>query len=260
MHDIEQALALQPAGEGVWDAVVPEGWGQGRTTFGGLVAGYLARAAESSTQRQVRGVDVFFLEPVTPGPVTVRLDSRRDGKYLGHLEASLWAAGKRAALGRFLVGDPGPGELDAVPLVPEPTTPFDQCVEMPQLPGLTPEFGSNLQILFGEGDWPYTGSQQAVTGGYVRNRGPARGVAALLTHIDAWPPPVLALTSRPITASTVRWHAQFHAEVAQADGEQWSWFRGESLWRSGSLATVTGSLVRDGRSVAYAEQTVAMYL
>ena len=29
--------------------------------------------------------------------------------------------------------------------------------------------------------------------------------------------------------------------------------------RSGRLATAAGSLVREGRSVAYAEQTVAMY-
>lgn len=81
----------------------------------------------------------------------------------------------------------------------------------------------------------------------------------MLIHIDAWPPPVLGLATRPMAASTVRWHVLFHADVSQADGTQWSWFRSDAPWRSGRLATAAGSLVREGRSVAYAEQTVAMY-
>ncbi|HQR80282.1 MAG TPA: thioesterase family protein, partial [Actinomycetota bacterium] len=117
----------------------------------------------------------------------------------------------------------------------------------------------NLEVRFGEGDFPMSGAEHAVGGGYVRNLGPARGPAALMTHMDAWPPPVLALVDRPVAASSVRWHVQFHADVDSAQGRQWSWFRCEAPWRSGSLSTVTGMLVREGVPVAYSEQTVVMY-
>ena len=106
---------------------------------------------------------------------------------------------------------------------------------------------------------PMSGSDRAVAGGFVRNLGPAQGPAALMTHMDAWPPPQLALLNRPAAASGVRWHVAFHADVDEADGQSWSWFRCEAQWRSGPLSTVTGMLVRDGRPVAFSEQTIAMY-
>jgi acyl-CoA thioesterase len=257
--DLDTALALTQDGDG-WAATVPQGWGQGRTTFGGLVAGYLVRAVEHVQDRPVRGVDVTFLEPVPPGPVRIAVDAIREGKYLSHAQATLHVAGTPAAAGRFLLADDRPGPFDEVPAAPEVRTALDDCTPMPYIEGLTPEFTKHLQIRYGEGPIPYTGAAEARTGGFVRTAGPASGVAAMLAHIDAWPPPVLGLATTPMAASTVRWHVLFHADQAAADGLEWSWFASEAAWRSGRLATATGSLVRDGRSVAYAEQTVAMYL
>jgi acyl-CoA thioesterase len=258
MTDVERALELRPT-DGGWSAQVPAGWGQGRTTFGGLVAALLVRAAQAADSRPVRSVDVYFLEPVVTGPVELSVDSVRAGKYLTHLEIGLVQGNRRAAVGRFLLGEWTSGRFDQVPAAPTPEKSFDECLEMPYLEGLTPEFTRNLQVRVGEGDLPMTGSKRAVTGGFVRNRGAARGPAALLTHMDAWPPPVLALLDKPAAASSIRWHVQFHADVTEADGGDWSWFRCEADWRSGSLSTVAGMLVRGGTPVAYSEQTVAMY-
>lgn len=258
MADLEQALALKADGDG-WRAAIPGGWGQGRTTFGGLVAAYLTRAAQAANPRSVRSVDVYFLEPVAPGPVFLAVESARDGKHLTHLEMSLQQADRRAATARFVLAETSVGAFDATPPAPVPETTFDDAVQMPYLEAITPEFTRNMDIKYGEGDYPFTGSQRAVGGGFIRNNGPARGIAALLTHCDSWPPPVLALVDRPVAASSVRWHVQFHADVDSADGQQWSWYRHESLWRSGPLSTVVGTLVRDGIPVAYSEQTVAMY-
>lgn len=251
-------LALHPDGDG-WSAEIPPGWGQGRTTFGGLVGAYLARAVEVEQARPIRGVDVTFLEPVAPGPVRLQVPQVREGKHVTHVQAELVAGTKVAAVGRFLLADHLPGEFDAVPDAPQPAMPFDETLLMPDIEGITPEFARNLQIRYGEGPVPYSGGRTATTGGWVRALLPVTGVAAMLIHIDAWPPPVLGLATRPMAASTVRWHVLFHADVSREDGEQWSWFRSEAAWRSGRLATAVGSLVRDGRSVAYAEQTVAMY-
>lgn len=256
--DLEQALVLHPDGDG-WTADIPDGWGQGRTTFGGLLAGYLTRAVEAAVPRPVCAVDVTFLEPVAPGQVRITIDGVREGKYVTHAHANLYSAGQVAATARFLLADHAPGRFDTVPPAPAPSTAFDDCIAMPYIPGLTPEFSQNMEIRIGEGAVPFSGADRAGTGGYIRTAGPSRGVAALLTHIDAWPPAVLALTDTPAAASTIRWHVMFHADMSGADGQQWSWFRAEAPWRSGRLATAVGSLVRDGRSVAYAEQTVAMY-
>lgn len=257
--DLESALRLDRVGDTLLGEI-PLGWSQGRTTFGGLVGGYLVRAAERLHVRPVRSVDVYFLNPVPGGPVELSATGMRQGKYVSHVEITLTSGGRPAAVGRFLLADDEQGAFDATPAAPEPEKAFEDCVKMPYIQGITPEFTQNLDIRYGEGEFPFSGSQRAVAGGYVRNVGSAFGAAALLSHIDAWPPPVLALSDKPAAASTVRWHVQFHADVREVDGEQWSWFRGEAAWRSGKLATVVGSLVRDGRSVAYCEQTVAMYM
>lgn len=251
-------MALEPDNDG-WNAEIPEGWAQGRTTFGGLVGGYLVRAAQASGHRPVRSVDVYFLEPVAPGGVRLRVGGVREGKHLTHMSVSMEQEGRPVAEARFVLADAVTGAFDAVPPTPSPAKLLDDSIPMPYLEGLTPEFTQQMDIRYGEGEFPYSGSSEAVAGGFVRHRGPANGAAALLMHIDAWPPPMLALSTTPMAASTVRWHVQFHADVDDADGREWSWFRGEANWRSGRLATATGLLVRDGRSVAYAEQTMAMY-
>lgn len=151
--DLESALELHDAPDG-WTAEVPDGWGQGRTTFGGLVAAYLARAVEAAQPRPVRGVDVVFLEPVPPGPVQLRVDHVREGKYVTHAEVSMVRDGLRLAAGRFLLADDEPGEFDALPPAPQPATPFDETLLMPDIEGLTPEFTRNLQIRYGEGPDP----------------------------------------------------------------------------------------------------------
>ncbi len=259
MANLESALELRSSGDG-WIAEVPEGWAQGRTTFGGLVAAYLVRAAQAADSRSIRSVDVYFLEPVSPGPIRLTLDGVRAGRHLTHLEIGMVSGDKRAAMGRFVLGSAQAGPLDAHPAAPTPEKELADCIRMPVLEGITPQFLQNLDVRIGEGDVPMSGSDRAVAGGFVRNLGPARGPAALMTHLDAWPPPQLALVDRPTAASSVRWHAAFHADVDDADGQQWSWLRGEAQWRSGPLSTVTGMLVRDGLPVAYTEQTIAMYV
>lgn len=258
MADLEAALQLTLDGDD-WTGVVPPGWSQGRTTYGGLVAAYLVRAAQAADPRSIRSADVYFLEPVRPGPVRLRVDGRRQGKHLTHLAIAMEQDGRPAASGRFLLAEVGDGPFDLLPVAPVPEKSLEQAAVVPHLDGLMPEFLRNLEVRFGEGDFPMSGAEHAVGGGYVRNLGPARGPAALMTHMDAWPPPVLALVDRPVAASSVRWHVQFHADVDSAQGRQWSWFRCEAPWRSGSLSTVTGMLVREGVPVAYSEQTVVMY-
>ncbi len=258
MVDLETALTLHDDGD-EWVGHVPHGWGQGRTTYGGLVAGYLVRAAQAADERPVRSVDVYFIEPVPPGEVRLRVADRRAGKNMTHLGITLQCDGRTSAIGRFLLADPGVGVFDTVPELPAPERSFEDAIEMPRIEGLTPEFLQNMQVRLGEGDFPMSGSSRAVAGGWVRNVGPARGVAALLSHLDAWPPPVMALVSKPVSASSVRWHVHFHGDVDSCDGEQWSWLREEATWRSGPLSTVTGMLVRNGVPVAYSEQTQVMY-
>ncbi|MEZ5186953.1 MAG: thioesterase family protein [Candidatus Nanopelagicales bacterium] len=258
MGHLEDVLTLREQG-GEWSAEVPAGWAQGRTTFGGLVAAFLARAAEAACDRPIRSMDIYFLEPVIPGPVTLKVESTRTGKHLTHLEVGMYAQAKRVATARLIHADATTGRLDVVPAAPAQEKSFDEAIEMPFIDGVMPEFLQNLELRLGEGDPPMTGSSRAVAGGFVRNRGPARGVAALLTHGDAWPPPQLAMVDHLVPASSVRWHVAFHADVTEADGEQWSWLRSEATWRSGPLSTVVGMLVRDGAPVAYLEQTIVMY-
>lgn len=259
MTGFDEALGTIRGGDGVWTAHVPPGWMQGRTAFGGLTAGYAVRALEAATDRPLRAVDIYFLAPVVPGPIDIVLEPSRSGKYITHFAGKVIQQGATAVSFHAVAADGLDSAYNALPPSPHVSKHRHQCLEMPYLADITPQFSQNFQMLLGEGDLPFSGSGTASVGGFVRHRAPATGLAALLAHIDAWPPPVLPLLTRPAAASTVRWSAHVHGDVRTADGQQWSWFRADARWRSEGLSTATGLLMRDGVPLVFSEQTIALY-
>lgn len=259
MTAFDDALCLEPLSDNHWRVDVPEGWGQGRTVFGGLTAGYGVRVCEAASQRPIRVFDVSFRSPVEPGPAEVRLTDDRRGKYISQVDGGLFQRGRCCLQFRAVLGGRTQEAAARLPAGLAPIVELSQCRQMPYLQGIVPEFTQNLEMRLGEGEFPFTGTDLAVVGGYVRHRGAATGLAGLLAHLDAWPPAVLSTVTGPAPASTVRWSVHVHDDVHECDGTQWSWVRSRSDWYTGGLSTQTQTLLREGRPLLWAEQTVAVY-
>ena len=77
--------------DGTFAAELPQGWGQGRTVFGGLLASYAAALAGLRVPhgRRLRGAQMQFLRPTTPGRVSATLRLLREGKNVSFVEVRL---------------------------------------------------------------------------------------------------------------------------------------------------------------------------
>ena len=99
--------ALRPAGEGVWEGAVVDGWNTPRGPLGGYVMAIVMRGLElavADPERQARSATMHFLRAPEPGPVTVTAQVERTGRSLTSVSGRLEQDGTLLglALGRVL--------------------------------------------------------------------------------------------------------------------------------------------------------------
>ena len=77
--------ALRPAGDGVWDGAIAEGWATPRGPLGGYVMALVLRAFELAIDdpaRSPRSVTMHFLRVPEVGPVSISATVERAGRSL----------------------------------------------------------------------------------------------------------------------------------------------------------------------------------
>ncbi|MFN8126606.1 MAG: thioesterase family protein [Candidatus Nanopelagicales bacterium] len=149
-----------------------------------------------------------------------------------------------------------PSSVSVSPTPPDPV-PRDQCMEMPHLPGITPDFARNFTMSFATGI-PFTGSTEPRITGWCRHLTPAVGVAAVSALVDAWPGSVLPVLTRPAPASTVRWSLQFPG-ASDVAADEWCWYENETVTAQGGYSTMTARLWQDGRLLSWSEQVLTVF-
>ena len=73
--DFDRDTEVRPAGEGVYEGQVADGWSTPRGPLGGYVMAIVLRAMQlevGDAARQPRSFTVHFLRPPSVGPVVVR--------------------------------------------------------------------------------------------------------------------------------------------------------------------------------------------
>jgi acyl-CoA thioesterase len=255
------ASKIEPVGVGAFAADIPADWAQGRTAFGGLAAALQVNAVQTLPETAglpVRSVDAAFIAPVVPGPVRVRAQVLRQGRNLTHAAAELLGPDDEAPLARVhvVLGQLRDSQVVVAPPEP-PVIPIEDCIEMPYLPGITPDFTRNLDFRFASG-FPFTGGSEARITGWCRHRSDVRGVASIAALVDAWPGTVLPLLTAPAPASTVRWSLQFPGDE-EPRGDDWYWYTSDTPSAVGGYSTMTAQLWLDGRLLSWSEQLLAIF-
>jgi acyl-CoA thioesterase len=90
MTPLSSVLALQPS-DGGFITELPTDWGQGRTTFGGLIAAIALRALHwhVAEGRPVRSFLMDCMAPAVPGTLQIAIEVLRVGKSLLHARDAL---------------------------------------------------------------------------------------------------------------------------------------------------------------------------
>lgn len=211
------------------NVIVPESWGQGRATFGGMVAALIYQQMTSvvSEGRPLRSLTVSFVAPVAPGEMKVSVRLLREGKAATQVEATGYQDDQAVAV---LLASFGGDRQSVINIqgqdAPDMKAP-DDAQTMPFVKGFTPDFTQHYDYRYAIGGMPFTGSTLPQVGGWIRQQTASEraiSVADILGLVDAWPPVSLTLLKQPSPGSSLTWTINFVAhDQAQTASDWWQY-------------------------------------
>lgn len=249
------------------NVVIPQVWGQGRASFGGLVAAlvYETMKAQVIAGRPVRSLAVTFVGPAEPGvPISFEAEVLREGRAVSQV---LGRAVQKGQVVTLIQGSFGASRESVIGVDAEPAPqvrPAEDCQELPFIPKVTPEFTRFLAMRWAIGAMPFTGKPERQMGGWVQLRGEEQPQtiteAHLLALVDAWPPAVLPHLKMPAPGSTLTWTIEFVQPLKQLSSDDWYLYRAHIEYARDGYGHVAAALwTRSGELLAISRQTVTVF-
>ncbi|WP_095055825.1 acyl-CoA thioesterase II [Pseudomonas sp. Irchel s3b2] len=246
---------------------IPAEWGQGRATFGGLIAAlqYEAMRAKVPADRPVRSLAITFVGPVEPDvPVSFEVDVLREGKAVSQVLGRAMQKGQVVTLVQGSFGASRPSEVAVTASIAPEMKHRDDCQELPYIKGVTPEFMRHMAMRWSVGGLPFTGNTSREMGGWVRLREAAREEAVSEAHIlalvDAWPPALLPHLKKLAAGSTLTWTIEFVQPLLALNTLDWCKYLAEIEYAADGYGHVAAKLWNtDGQLIAMSRQTVTIF-
>jgi acyl-CoA hydrolase len=255
-----RARWTQAVGTDLWETSIPEGWGQGRSTFGGYTAALAVALARrvAGAGRHLRNFNNQMLRPVTAGPISGLCLKLKEGKSLSALEVRLFQKEEVCFTMQLVFVNGRPGSLKVGAKGPFEGAGPQDFKSMPYIENVTPEFVQNVDMRWADGGWPFSGQKESSFRGYCKfrvNAGDDEGLTALL---DVFPSPALTMLDSLSPASTVTWSG--HLLFVPEDFSDFFSFEYDTAVGEDGFHTIVGRLwAPDGRLCAWSEQLVALF-
>ena len=238
-------------------------WLQGRTGFGGWLAGLAVQAMRGvlGDEPPLRSLQANFVAPVPAGKVTAVAEILRQGKSVTQMEARVFVEGKVAFVAIGIFGASRPTAVVQRAAAPSAGRMPDETQDWPYVEGFTPAYTRNFRMRWSDGGTPYTGATHASAQIHVRPWGDVVSSEAYLVCLaDAIPPSALALLSKPAMVSTINWTVEL---IAMPNAEEAAgWFRFDTTltvadegyaWQNAYIWS------SQGRLLALSRQCVAIF-
>jgi acyl-CoA thioesterase len=246
---------------------IPQGWLQGRTIYGGLVAGMLmqkAVLAVADEHKRLLSASVTFVGPVQLSSVKLTAEILREGKSVTTVEVRLWQGG---AVQSILLASFGAQRESSIQVSHEraaPDYPAVEDLQIAQHHPLAPECFKQMQMAWAEGQYPCTAAQQPDFGGWFRfdpvwHENREMTVADLMVAFDMWPPGVLPMYTRMAPASSLTWHLTY-VHPLQHQVQDWFKYKVFTDYAGDGYSTEYAHLWdAEGRLIAISRQTVTVF-
>lgn len=244
---------------------IPEKWGQGRATFGGMVAAAMFEkiTPQVAHGRPVRSVLVSFVAPVAPGEMDVRVKVLREGKAATQVQATAYQNDQACAVVLASFGSDRQSmvrvEQDKAPVFKAP----DEVNAFPFIPGLTPDFTQYFDYRYTLGKIPFMGSEQTEMGGWIKLRECSEdviSVAAILALLDAWPPAVFSMLKKPAAGSSLTWSISFVAVPEDCSANDWWQYQADIQSSANGYSHIDSTLWdKNGNVAVTSRQTVSVF-
>ncbi len=215
----DRDTAVEPRGDGRYEARIDPGWFVVRGPNGGYVGAILLRALTAAVDdptRAPRSLTIHYTAPPLAGVAEIDTTVERRGRSLTTVSARLRQADRLLGLAVAAFSKPreAPSFLDAAP--PE-VPPPERCTRLEKRIAVHERYEQRWG--FGA---PFASGESALTGGWIRLAEGTRPLDAPLVaaFTDAWPPAVLArLTPQQLGAGipTIDLTVHFRAPLPPAD-------------------------------------------
>ena len=244
---------------------IPEKWGQGRATFGGLVAAALYEKMVPAVMpdRSVRSIMMSFVAPVEAGPVEIIVKVLREGKGATQVQATAYQHDQVCAV---MLSSFGGDRASVLSIGKESKAHFDEpdsVKPMPFIPKLTPDFSQYFDYRFTEGTMPFMGNEDTKMGGWIRLREEPSdlvGVGEMLALLDAWPPAVFSMLKKLTSGSSLTWNISFVDAAPKCVGNEWWQYLADIKHSSNGYSHIDATMWAPGGQVAMlSRQTVSVF-
>lgn len=246
--------------DGAFSVTIPEGWMQGRTTYGGLSAALCLETARRSFPDlpPLRSALVSFIGPAG-GDVTGRANLLRRGKSVAFVESDLSAETGLATRCNFAFGAGRQSVFDDI-YTPFPDMPPPERCDYFAPPELRPAFTKHFDTRLAKGDRPFSQSDDHEFFLWVRHEDEkAEGIVALLALADMPPPAVMPKFKEFAPISSMTWMVNvLSANPVSKDG----WWLLQSRGENASEGYSSQDMLvwnSDGELVIAGRQSVAIF-
>lgn len=250
---------------------VPEGWGQGRATFGGLVGAILIRHMQTALGAQtaldtqaapLRSFSLSFVAPMAPGPLALDLQVLRSGKSVTQVQVNASQEGQVVAVMLASLGHPRTSafQVEAAP-APRLKAP-EACLKMPYLEGVTPSFLQHFNLYYTGTNLPCSGASQPDFEGYMRFTEASRfqDAATLACLVDAWPSSMIPMLRAPAPMSSLTWTMEYLVDPATLPRvDHWQYDVVTDAFADGYGQSRARIWDDSGRPVAFSRQTTVLF-
>ena len=208
-------------GDGRYGAEVHPAWRVERPN-GGYVAAILLRAVTAEIgdgARSPRSTTIHYLRPPEDGPVGVAVTVERTGRTMSAVSARMTQGDRLLALALVSAGTTRDGFALSEAPPPEVPAPEDSPLAPP--PPFRIRLREQFELRHVIGPPPFTGADEAVTGGWVRLVDPEPTDPHVLVQVaDGWVPAIFGVTTERLGVPTVDLTVHLRQAV-QPDDDGW---------------------------------------
>lgn len=259
MHIFDRTTQLTKTGEGVYSGSLDRTWWIAAGPNGGFIASVILRGLQlevGDPERIPRSFSVHYLARAGEGDIELHCSVERVGRSMTATTGRLFQDGRLLATAQCAFSVPRSGEEDFDDLgAPEVPSPGDiPLLEFPG--GLMPPFAERVEYKWAVGSFPYSDSDRALGGGWLRLKEP-RPLDALILPMfaDGWPPSVFSRRSTPAPVPTIDLTVHIRSEIPALRPEEWLLVSFESKVAQGGFLEEDGYIwAPDGKLLAQSRQ------
>ena len=262
MQFSEILSSVVATGDSQFRITVSEDWGQGRATFGGLVAaaGNEAMRRLVAADRPLRSLQTTFVGPAGAGTWSMHARVLRVGKAVTLAHCDILDGDQVAAIQVGVYGLARSSLVTVKPSVTEAPRNIEEINEMRFQPERSPPFLQHFAHRWALGARPYSGTRSNSIC-FIRHRDPAPLTEShVVALVDCIPSPALSMLTAPAPASSLVWNLEFIEHEFGFAAEQW-WRIDTEIDAAGEGYVNQTGVLQDprGRPVALTRQVFAIF-